>query len=55
MRARGVKFENYDTPDLKTVDGIVEMGPMKGAWFKDSEANLLSIGTPVPAMVKPGA
>jgi predicted enzyme related to lactoylglutathione lyase len=44
LKARGLKFEEYDSPGLKTVDGIAEMGGVKGAWFKDSEGNLLAIG-----------
>jgi catechol 2,3-dioxygenase-like lactoylglutathione lyase family enzyme len=53
LRARGVKFEEYDLPGLKTVDSIAEVAgnyPSKGgvgelaAWFRDSEGNLLGIG-----------
>lgn len=49
LKARGVKFEDYNSPPLVTVDGIAEMGEVKGAWFKDSEGNLLAIGTLTPA------
>lgn len=44
LRSKGVVFEEYDLPGLKTVDGIAEMGPYHGAWFKDSEGNILAIG-----------
>lgn len=44
LRGRGVVFEEYDMPGLKTVDGIAEMGQMHAAWFKDSEGNILAIG-----------
>ncbi|HEY1744261.1 MAG TPA: VOC family protein [Granulicella sp.] len=52
LRARGVVFEEYDLPGLKTVDGIATIAgnypskgvDEKGSWFKDSEGNLLSIG-----------
>jgi len=55
LRERGVVFEEYDFPGLRTVDGIVEVEgnyPSKGtgergAWFRDSEGNLLGIGQPV--------
>jgi catechol 2,3-dioxygenase-like lactoylglutathione lyase family enzyme len=55
LRRRGVKFEEYDLPGLRTVDGIAEIAgnyPSKGtgergAWFYDSEGNLLGIGQPV--------
>ncbi len=55
LRARGVLFEEYDLPGLKTVNGIAEIPGNypskgrgeKGSWFKDSEGNLLAIGQPV--------
>jgi catechol 2,3-dioxygenase-like lactoylglutathione lyase family enzyme len=56
LRRRGVQFEEYDFPGLKTVDGIAEIDgnyPSKkasgerGAWFRDSEGNLLGIGQTV--------
>ena len=43
LRAKGLKFEEYDLPGLKTVNGIAEAGGVKGAWFKDTEGNTLSI------------
>ena len=43
LRGKGVTFEEYDMPGLKTVDGIAELGGMKGAWFKDPEGNILSV------------
>ena len=55
LRARGVVFEEYDLPGIRTVDGIADIDgnyPSKGvgergAWFRDSEGNLLGIGQPV--------
>jgi catechol 2,3-dioxygenase-like lactoylglutathione lyase family enzyme len=44
LKARGVIFEEYDLPSLKTVNSIATIGPNKGAWFRDSEGNLLSVG-----------
>jgi hypothetical protein len=44
LRANGVVFEEYHLPGLKTVEGIAEIAGEKGAWFKDSEGNLLAIG-----------
>jgi catechol 2,3-dioxygenase-like lactoylglutathione lyase family enzyme len=43
LRERGVVFDEYDTPDFKTVDGIATFGTSKVAWFKDSEGNVHSI------------
>jgi catechol 2,3-dioxygenase-like lactoylglutathione lyase family enzyme len=56
LRRRGVVFEEFDLPGLTTVDGIAEVVgnyPSKGgtgelgAWFRDSEGNLLGIGEPI--------
>src|SRR3989454_4846332 len=47
LQAKGVKFEEYDTPGLKTVNGIADLGGNKVAWFKDSEGNLILVGLPV--------
>ena len=45
LREKGVVFEDIDTPGFKTVDGIVTMGDMKGAWFKDTEGNTLAVAS----------
>ena len=55
LRRRGVMFEEVDVPGLRTVGGIADVDgnyPSKGrgergAWFRDSEGNLLGIGQPV--------
>ncbi|TPG12894.1 VOC family protein [Pedococcus bigeumensis] len=44
LRERGVVFEEYDLPGLKTMNGIAEIEGLKGAWFKDPDGNILSIG-----------
>lgn len=43
LKDKGVVFEEYDVPGLKTVGGIVTMGDIKGAWFKDTEGNILGV------------
>jgi predicted enzyme related to lactoylglutathione lyase len=43
LRARGVVFEEYDFPGLKTVGGVATTPGGKAAWFKDSEGNLLGL------------
>ena len=43
LKARGVVFEEYDMPGLKTVNSIASGGGAKTAWFKDSEGNILAI------------
>ncbi|MGH2406875.1 MAG: VOC family protein [Candidatus Limnocylindrales bacterium] len=39
LRSHGVAFEEYDMPGLKTVDGVMDFGPAKVAWFKDPDGN----------------
>ena len=46
LRSRGVQFEEYDGPGLKTRDGIADVGYARAAWFKDSEGNLIGIAQP---------
>jgi len=41
LRGRGVVFLDYDLPDLKTENGVAVFGPVKNAWAKDSEGNIL--------------
>lgn len=43
LRKKGVVFEEYDMPGLKTVNGIATGGGAKTAWFKDTEGNILAI------------
>ena len=44
LKNAGVKIEEYDYPDFKSKSGVVEMPDgSKGAWFKDTEGNLISI------------
>jgi predicted enzyme related to lactoylglutathione lyase len=43
LRSRGVTFEDYDMPGIETVEGVAEFEGGRGAWFKDSEGNILSI------------
>jgi catechol 2,3-dioxygenase-like lactoylglutathione lyase family enzyme len=43
LRDKGVRFEEYDFPGLKTENGIATSGDLKTGWFKDSEGNTLAI------------
>ena len=49
IRGKGVKLEEYDTPDFKTKNGIAEVGGGKGFWLKDTEGNLIAVMERVPA------
>ena len=43
LKARGVVFEEYDMPGLRTRNGIAVGGGAKTAWFKDTEGNILAV------------
>ena len=44
LRGRGITFEEYDMPGLKTVDGIADIGNQgRAAWFKDTEGNTIGV------------
>ena len=43
LRKRGVIFEDYDIPGLKTENGVATMSDSKSAWFRDTEGNFLCI------------
>lgn len=56
LKQRGVVFEDYDDPDFPMVDNIVEVAdnyPSKGtrergAFFRDSENNMIALGQSLP-------
>jgi catechol 2,3-dioxygenase-like lactoylglutathione lyase family enzyme len=56
LQRAGVEFLEYDTPGIKTVRGIADLEgqyPSKGraergAWFHDSEGNLLGVSQILP-------
>lgn len=43
LRGRGVVFEDYDFPGLKTENGVADNDWGRSAWFLDSEGNILNI------------
>ena len=43
LKARGVTFEEYDMPGMKTHDGIATAGGARSAWFTDSEGNIMAL------------
>ena len=44
LKSRGVRFESYDEPELKTDEkGIFRGGGPLIAWFKDPAGNILSV------------
>jgi len=47
LTARGVMFDEYETP--KTTNFIAQLGPARGAWFKDPDGNVFGLREgPVP-------
>lgn len=40
---KGLVFEEYDFPGLKTVNGVATFDSTKSAWFKDTEGNIIGI------------
>ena len=45
LEERGVVFEDYDFPDLKTVDHVATMEGEQAAWFVDPDGNVLCVHT----------
>jgi catechol 2,3-dioxygenase-like lactoylglutathione lyase family enzyme len=43
LRTKGIVFEDYDLPGLKTTDGVAEMEGEQGSWFKDPDGNIIGI------------
>jgi catechol 2,3-dioxygenase-like lactoylglutathione lyase family enzyme len=46
LRVKGVMFHEYDLPDIKTENGVVDMDGERGAWFDDSEGNIIALAQP---------
>jgi catechol 2,3-dioxygenase-like lactoylglutathione lyase family enzyme len=45
LAGRGITFEQYDFPGLKTdARGIAEIEGERGAWFKDPDGNIIAVG-----------
>ena len=49
LKDRGVIFEDYDMPGLKTVNGIAATPGNKAAWFKDPDGNIMALIQSDPA------
>jgi predicted enzyme related to lactoylglutathione lyase len=43
MKSRGVVFEEYDLPGIKTENSIASKGDLKSAWFKDIDGNIIAV------------
>jgi catechol 2,3-dioxygenase-like lactoylglutathione lyase family enzyme len=43
LKEKGVVFEEYDYPTLRTNNGVADTPAGRSAWFKDTEGNLLGL------------
>jgi|SRR5262245_591049 len=43
LRSRGVEIAEYDYPELKTVDGVADVGFALSAWFIDPAGNVIGL------------
>jgi catechol 2,3-dioxygenase-like lactoylglutathione lyase family enzyme len=47
LTSRGVTFEEYENP--KTTNFVAQIGPARGAWFKDPDGNVFGVREgPIP-------
>jgi catechol 2,3-dioxygenase-like lactoylglutathione lyase family enzyme len=42
LRERGVAFEEYDLPELKTENGIASIGDLRASWARDPDGNIIA-------------
>jgi catechol 2,3-dioxygenase-like lactoylglutathione lyase family enzyme len=43
LKSKGVTFEHYDMPGVDRQGDVHIAGPMKVAWFKDPDGNILNV------------
>ncbi len=43
LEQKGVEFQDFDGPELTTVDHVATMGGDTAAWFQDPDGNVLCI------------
>lgn len=43
LRAKGVQPQDYNLPNVKTTNGIAEMGDTRGAWIEDPACNVIAL------------
>ena len=42
LRQRGVAFEEYDLPELKTENAIATIGDLRASWARDPDGNIIA-------------
>jgi catechol 2,3-dioxygenase-like lactoylglutathione lyase family enzyme len=55
FRDKGVQFEEYDLPGLKTENGIASDGDLRTAWFKDPDGNILALSNETSEIMRRAA
>lgn len=43
LKQKGVTFEHYDFPGVTREGDVHLMGPLKSAWFKDPDGNIIAL------------
>lgn len=43
LEANGARFVDYDEGPLRTTGHIAQLGPARGAWFRDPDGNFLGL------------
>jgi catechol 2,3-dioxygenase-like lactoylglutathione lyase family enzyme len=43
LQGRGVTFEEYTEGPLKTTNSVAQLGPARGAWFRDPDGHVLGL------------
>jgi hypothetical protein len=43
LKKAGVVFEEYDAPEIKTLNGVTNAEGRSSEWFKDIEGNIIEL------------
>jgi catechol 2,3-dioxygenase-like lactoylglutathione lyase family enzyme len=43
LEERGVTFDEVDLPGIQQGGKVAQLGPVRSAWFRDSEGNVLAV------------
>jgi catechol 2,3-dioxygenase-like lactoylglutathione lyase family enzyme len=50
LKEKGIEFEEYDLPNIKTENWVATIGGLKAAWFRDPAGNLIAITSNVESL-----
>jgi hypothetical protein len=54
LARKGIRFEDYDLPGLRTEDGVWEQDYVRNAWFTDPDGNVVSLHEAKDAVLRIG-